>query len=130
MSRTASRTLTVAIIPSSRFVVSRFPAFIRPPPSVRRAGIVERRLRARRVEFVHDTEPVVGHFPELLDRLLKPAEFPAQLIDSGLEAIAHLLAPIRKEEVSSRATYERAHHCTCDYLTRLVHTFLLRCPTV
>jgi hypothetical protein len=68
---------------------------------MRRGGFAERGLRTRSVEFVHHADAVVGHFPELLDRLLEPHEFTTQIVDGRLEALTHVLACIGKEEVSS-----------------------------
>src|SRR3989442_11956935 len=99
ISRSASRTLTAAIMPSRRFVVSRFPAFIPSLSSVRRAGALIRRLGARRVELVHRADAVVGHGADLFDRGLEPCEFAPQIVDGGLEAAAHLMPTLGKEEV-------------------------------
>src|SRR4029450_8898317 len=117
ISRIASRTLTAAMMPSSRFVVSRFPAFISGAPSVR-----------RRFEFVPDAHAVVGHFPELLDRFLEPPEFTTQIVDRRLEAFTHVLTCIGIEEVGGGRANNSTDDCSCEYDTRLVHTLLLQWP--
>src|SRR5258705_3852529 len=126
ISRIASRTLTAAMIPSRRFVVSRFPAFIPSLSSVRRTGAGIGRLRPRRVELVHRTDAVVGHRPELFDGSLELAEFAPQIVHGGLELVAQLMPPVRKEEVTHGGARNRADNCACDHHSRLVHTPLLR----
>src|ERR1041384_2887273 len=127
MSTSASSTLTAAMMPSSRFVVSRFPAVISPPPSVRRRRSAERGgLRARGVEFIYGANAVVGHFPKPFNRLLKAREFGAQFLDCRLEAFAHALAAFGKEEVTRGRANCRADDCPQRNRTRLVHKPLLR----
>src|SRR3954462_6790838 len=104
MRTSASSTLTAAMMPSSRFVVSRFPAFIPLAPSVRGPRRRERRLRTRGVEFVHHADTVVGHVAELADRLLKAPEFAPEFVNRGFKPVARLLARPRKEEVTSGCT--------------------------
>src|SRR5579871_816420 len=100
MSRIASRTLTPAIMPSKRLVVSRFPAVMNASSSVRRARLgAERRLCACVVELADDADAVVGHLAELFDRRLETREFAPQVVDSRLEAVAHVLSCVGKEEV-------------------------------
>src|SRR5258706_15932108 len=126
ISRSASRTLAAAMIPSRRFVVSRFPAFIPSLSSVRRTGAGIGRLRPRRVELVHRSDAVVGHRPELFDGSLELAEFAPQIVHGGLELVAQLMPPVRKEEVTLGGARNRADNCACDHHSRLVHTPLLR----
>src|SRR5882762_3143367 len=114
------------MIPSRRFVVSRFPAFIPSLSSVRRTGAGEGRLRPGLVELVHRTDAVVGHRPELFDGSLKLAEFTPQIVHGGLEPVAELMPPVRKEEVTHGGACHRADNCACGYHSRLVHTPLLR----
>src|SRR5438874_5039232 len=118
MSRSASRTLTAAMMPSSRFVVSRFPAVMSASSSVRRTRVAaEWGLRARGVELVHRADAVVGHFAELLDRRLETREFPAQVLDRRFQVVQHLFAAVGKEEVGGSGSNESpdhraSHHCS------------------
>src|ERR1043166_3767299 len=130
MSTTASTMLTTAMIPSRRFVVSRFPAFMLPASSVRRTRRRERRLLARRVEFVHRANTVVGHLPQLFDGFLEPREFAPEIVNGGLYPIAHVLARLGKEEVTGGRADCRAEYRTYGDYTRLVHTPSFIGPTV
>src|SRR6185437_2590418 len=100
MSTSASSRLTAAMTPRSRFVVSRFPAFIRRPSSVRRAWRGESRLRPGGVEFVDGANAVVRHFAELLDCLLESRNIAPQIVNGGLEPVTHVLTSVSKEEVT------------------------------
>src|SRR5258705_13724401 len=107
------------MMPSSRFVVSRFPALI---VSIRRGralgaarqyasmrGPAARiRLRARGVELTHHAKTVIRHFPDFFDRLLEPCEFAAEVIHRRLDPIAKTFAGVGKEEVTRRGADERA----------------------
>src|SRR5258706_6833210 len=100
MSRIASKTLTAAMMPNSRFVVSRFPAFI---VSIRcgravcaacqltsmRGPAARKRLLARGVELIQHAKTVIRHLPDLFDRLLEPCEFASQVVHCRLDPIAN-----------------------------------------
>src|ERR1043165_864143 len=111
MSRSASSTLTPAMMPSSRFDVSRFPAFISSLPSMRGPRRRVRRLLPRRVEFVHHPDAVVGHVAELDDRLLKAREFVPQIVDGWLQPVADVFSLVSKEEVTHRGADQRPDDC-------------------
>src|SRR5258705_10343990 len=113
------------MIPSRRFVVSKFPAFIPSLSSVRRTGAGIGRLRPRRVELVHRTDAVVGHRPELFDGSLELAEFAPQIVHGGLELGAQLMSPVRKEEVTHGGAFPPADNCARRYPSELVPPPLL-----
>src|SRR5689334_23200843 len=119
-------TLAAAMMPRSRFVVSRFPAFISSPSSVRRTRRRVRRLRPGGVELVHHAHALGRHFSELLNRFLETPEFPAQIVNCRLELVPHCCAGVGKEEVTGCRADCRADNRTGHYHSRIVHTRLLR----
>jgi hypothetical protein len=66
-------------------------------------------LAPRCLELGDRTEAFTGEIADFPDGSLEPHELPPQIIDGGLQPIAHSAAPIGKEEVGRTGTNQRAN---------------------
>src|SRR5262245_54272042 len=121
MSASASRTLTAAMMPSSRFVVASSPAMSTSEWRCLVRRRVARRLRTAFAErLVQELPAFVGHASRLLHRGPEAHELACELVERRLDFAPDRAAPVRKEEVARKTPDDRADNRGC-HCPRVVH---------